>query len=255
VAVAVDLNADAGESFGAYVGGLDEEIMRYITSVNVACGLHAGDWCVMRRTVALAARYGVAVGAHPGYPDRQGFGRRDMTMSAAEIGDCVVYQVGALMGFCRAAGVVLSHVKPHGALYNRAARDPAAAAAIAEAVKSVDPGLILFGPAGSALVEAAGALGLRCAAEAFADRAYNSDGTLVDRSRPGALIDDPRWAASRAVRMVIEQRVSPVTGPDLPLAADTICVHGDNPRAVEFARLIREALTGAGVEVRPFARS
>jgi len=252
VSVSVDLNADVGESFGAYRLGRDEDIMTCITSANIACGLHAGDPSVMQETVALAARHGVAVGAHPGYPDLQGFGRRDLTMSPVEIKNCVIYQVGALLGFCRAAGVVLSHVKPHGAMYNRAARDPAVALAVAEAVKAVDPGLVLLGLAGSESVKAARAVGLRGKGEVFADRAYNPDGSLVHRARPGALIEEPRVVARRAVRMVTEGRVASVTGEDVQVIADTICLHGDHPRAVEFARLVRSALVEAGVEVRPF---
>ncbi|WP_027717371.1 LamB/YcsF family protein [Desulfovirgula thermocuniculi] len=248
---AVDLNADIGESFGAYTIGLDEELIKYITSANIACGLHAGDPLVMERTVALAAAHGVAVGAHPGYPDLQGFGRRDMSLSPAEVKAYVMYQVGALMAFARAAGVKLTHVKPHGALYNTAARDPRIAAAVVEAVKAVDEGLVLLALAGSEMVKAARAAGLAVAQEVFADRAYHADGTLVPRGVPGAVIHDPEVAIPRAVRMVTEGKVRAITGEEIAIEADSICVHGDNPRAVEFARRLKEALVAAGVLVRP----
>jgi len=248
----VDLNADVGESFGAWRLGNDEELMRYTTSVNIACGLHAGDPVVMKKTVALAARHGNSVGAHPGYPDLQGFGRRVMAMSPEELKSCVIYQVGALMAFCRAEGVRLAHVKPHGAMYNLAAESAGAALAIAQAVKAVDSGLVLLGPAGSELLRAGRAVGLRCACEVFADRAYNRDGSLVARGLPGSLIHDPDEACARAVRMVTEGLVAAVTGEDLPVIVDSVCVHGDNPAAVEFAGFLRGALTAAGIEVRPF---
>lgn len=247
----VDLNADMGESFGAYTIGLDGELIKYISSANIACGLHAGDPLVMERTVALAAAHGVAVGAHPGYPDLQGFGRREINLSPAEVKAYVMYQVGALMAFARAAGVKLTHVKPHGALYNTAARDPRIAAAVVEAVKAVDEGLVLLALAGSEMVKAARAAGLAVAQEVFADRAYYADGTLVPRGVPGAVIHDPAVAIPRAVRMVTEGRVVAITGEEVAVWADSICVHGDNPQAVEFARRLREALVAAGVQIKP----
>lgn len=247
----IDLNADVGESFGAYRIGMDEEVIKYISSANIACGMHAGDPLVMERTVALAVKHGVAVGAHPGYPDLQGFGRRVLTLSPAEVKAYVMYQVGALMSFAKAAGVKVVHVKPHGALYNVAAKDAAIAAAIVEAIQAVDEELILLALAGSEMVKAARAAGLRVAQEVFADRAYNADGTLVARGKPGAVIHDHKVAIPRAVRMITEGRVTAITGEEISIEADSICVHGDNPQAIEFVSRLREALEAAGVSIRP----
>jgi UPF0271 protein len=251
----VDLNCDMGESFGAYTIGADQEVFPHITSANVACGFHGGDPAVMRRTVERAHALGVAVGAHPGLPDLAGFGRRNIDVSADEARDLVIYQVGALLGFARAVGVELQHVKPHGALYNMAAATPKLAEAIAGAVRAVDPGLVLFGLAGSHLVQAGEAAGLRVASEAFADRNYHRDGSLVSRKRSDAMVTDAGEAARRAVRMVDEGRVRTVEGDDIPLRADTICIHGDGPHAAEFARRLRGTLDGAGVAVRAVGRS
>lgn len=250
----VDLNSDLGESFGAYTIGNDGQVVPVVSSVNVACGMHAGDPGVMRATVALAAKHGVAVGAHPGYPDLQGFGRRDMALSPQEVYDCVLYQIGALDAFCRAAGVELHHVKPHGQLYNRAARDRAAADAVAAAVRDYDASLVLVGLAGSELVAAGRGAGLHCAEEFFADRAYACDGTLVPRSQPGAVVADEEAAIERTVRAVTAGSVRAIDGTEVPVRADTVCVHGDNPHALAFARALRSALEAHGVAVAPCPR-
>jgi UPF0271 protein len=245
----VDINCDMGESFGAYEIGADEEVLPHVTSANIACGFHGGDPTVMRKTVAAAAKLGVAVGAHPGLPDLAGFGRRAMQVTADEVYDLLIYQVGALFGFAKAQGVTLTHVKPHGALYNMAAAQPALADAIARAVHDVDAGLVLFGLAGSHLVKAAERAGLPSASEAFADRNYLHDGALVPRSRPDAMVTDVDEAVRRAVRMVREGVVPDVEGEEIPIRADTICVHGDGPNAVPLARGLRAGLEAAGVRV------
>jgi UPF0271 protein len=246
----IDLNCDMGESFGPWVLGRDEAVMDAVTSINVACGFHAGDPGVMRRTVRLAAQRGLAVGAHPGLPDLQGFGRRAMAVTASEVHAMVLYQVGALHAFTQAEGIRLAHVKPHGALYNMAAADASLARAIAQAVRDFDPALVLVGLAGSHLVVEAEALGLRAASEVFADRAYEADGMLTPRSLPGSMVEDEALAAARVLRMVTEGLVASRQGPDVPVRADTVCLHGDQPRAVEFARRLRADLEGAGVTVR-----
>jgi 5-oxoprolinase (ATP-hydrolysing) subunit A len=242
----IDLNSDLGESFGRYVLGDDAALMPYLTSVNIACGLHAGDPGVMQATVRLAGRHSLAVGAHPGWPDLHGFGRREMVVDPQEAEALVLYQVGALAAFVKAEGLELRHVKPHGALYNQAARDPALAAAVARAVKRFSWDLILVGLAGSALVEAGRELGLQVAGEGFPDRAYTPQGTLAPRTQPGALIESPRKVAEQAVRLVREG--VGIGGQHLSL--DTLCLHGDHPRAVENARLVRQALESGGVQVR-----
>jgi UPF0271 protein len=246
----VDINCDMGESFGAYEIGADDEVMPHVTSANIACGFHGGDPAVMRRTIASAKEHGVAVGAHPGLPDLIGFGRRTMQVTPQEVYDMLIYQVGALLGFARAAAVPVRHVKPHGALYNMAAAQPALADAIAGAVRAVDAGLVLYGLAGSHLLTAAERAGLRSASEAFADRNYLHDGALVPRSRPDALVSDADEAVRRVVRMVKEGVVSDVEGEDIPIRADTICIHGDGPHAAEIARRLRDGLTAAGIELR-----
>ena len=245
----VDLNSDLGESFGAYTIGLDSEVIAHVSSANVACGYHAGDPLVMDRTVAAAAAAGVAVGAHPGYPDLMGFGRRNMVCSPKEAKAYVQYQLGALMAFTAAHGIKLQHCKPHGALYNMAAKDMDLSMAIAEAVASVDCDIILLGLAGSKLLEAGRQAGLRVASEVFADRAYQADGTLVPRSRPGAVIHDKDEAIARTIRMVTEGKVTAVTGEEVSIQADSICVHGDNPSAVEFVKNIRAALEAREVSI------
>lgn len=245
----VDLNADIGESFGNYTIGMDSEVLKYITSANTACGYHAGDPLVMEKTVAMAKECSVAVGAHPGFPDLMGFGRRNMKISPAEAKAYIKYQVGALKAFTDAAGIRMQHVKPHGAFYNMAAVDEDLATAICEGIKEVDPELIMLGLAGSKHITAAQKVGLKVASEVFADRNYMEDGTLVPRSRPDAKIADPELAISRVVRMVKEGKVEAITGRDIDIKADSICVHGDNPKAVEFVKKIKETLLNEGIEV------
>jgi UPF0271 protein len=247
----IDLNCDVGESFGAYKLGLDEEIIKHVTSVNIACGFHAGDPVVMQRTIKLAKTYGVKVGAHPGYPDLPGFGRRNMAMAPAEVKSCLIYQIGALQAFARVEGLELQHVKPHGALYNMAVEDAKLARAIAEAVRSLDERLILVVLAGSAWVDIAGEQGLRVAREAFADRAYSADGSLVPRSQPGAVINDKREVAERVVHLIEEGRVKAITGEDITIKADTICLHGDTPGVLELAIHLRGVLQDRGIDVAP----
>lgn len=249
----IDLNCDMGESFGAYTLGFDEEAMRFITSANVACGFHASDPTTMRKTVRLAKQVGVAVGAHPSFPDLVGFGRRNLAASPEEIRDDVTYQVGALWAFCRSEGVALHHVKAHGALYNLAATDSRAADAIAQAVKAVDPKLILVCLSRSAMVEAAVRAGLPYVEEAFADRAYTREGALVPRSQPGAVIDEPRLMAERVIGMVQKKTVQTIDGAEISFNARTICVHGDTRGAVEAIRTIRAALEQKQIVIRPFA--
>jgi 5-oxoprolinase (ATP-hydrolysing) subunit A len=246
----IDINCDMGESFGPWKMGADDEVMRNITSANVACGAHAGDPRVMRRTVRLAREHGVAVGAHPGFADLQGFGRREMQADPAEVEDAVIAQVGALAAIARAEGVSLAHVKAHGALYNMAARDRPLADAIARAIKAFDPSLIMFGLPNSPMIEAGRAVGLHVAAEGFADRAYQPDGSLTPRSKPGAVIHDPAAVVDRAVRMVRDGVVLTPDGREIALQVQTICVHGDTPGAAELTRRIRAGLTEAGVDVR-----
>ena len=251
----IDLNCDMGESFGRYKLGEDEQLLDIVTSANIACGLHAGDPLVMSKTVQLAVRKGVAVGAHPGYPDMQGFGRRAMAMSPSELSASILYQIGALAGFARVAGIQLSHVKPHGALYNTAARDPEVAEAVVMAVKVFDPTLILVTLPGSVMQNIAEKLGLHVAAEGFADRAYQTDGSLVPRSQPGAVFHDTGEIARRVLRMVIERKVVSNTGDDIELNIDTVCVHGDTPGAVLIAKKVRSALEGAGIALTSLTRS
>ena len=238
----VDLNSDLGESFGAYTIGLDKEVIAQISSANVACGYHAGDPLVMAETARLCREASVAFGAHPGFPDLMGFGRRNMACSPKEVKAYMSYQLGALYAFAKAAGLTLQHVKPHGALYNMAAKDAALARAIAEAVAEFDDKLILLGLANSFLIS-------ESASEVFADRAYQADGSLVPRSKEGAVIHDKQLAIARTVRMVKEGKVTAITGEDVPLRADSICVHGDNPSAVEFVREIRKTLTEEGIRI------
>lgn len=245
----VDLNCDMGESFGTWHLGMDEEILKEITSANVACGFHASDPDVMHKTVELAARAGVAVGAHPGYPDLSGFGRRPMALSPSEVYTSVLYQIGALDGFCRAAGCTMQHVKPHGAMYNTAAKDPDIANAIVRAIRDFRKDLILFAPAGSQMAVEAEREGLRVAYEVFADRAYEEDGSLVSRKKAGAMITDEDLAVKRVIRMVKEGKAEAITGKDIAIQADSICVHGDGPKALAFAAKIREALKNEQIEI------
>jgi UPF0271 protein len=250
-----DLNADVGESFGAYSLGQDPALMRVITSASVACGFHAGDPGIMRATVALAKRHGVAVGAHPSFPDLQGFGRRAMSMTAREVEDLALYQIGALAAIAAAEGLRLQHVKAHGALYNMAAQDRRLADALARAAATFDANIVFFGLAGSELVAAGERAKLRTAREGFADRAYRSDGSLVPRDQPGAVIHDADVVAARAVRMIREREVETIDGQRLAIHADTICLHGDTPGAAAIAARIRGALETAGVVVMPIAQA
>jgi 5-oxoprolinase (ATP-hydrolysing) subunit A len=251
----IDFNSDLGESFGLYSVGSDAEILPHITSANIACGFHAGDAPTMRKTVARAKAMGVAVGAHPGLPDLQGFGRREMKLSPDEAYEFVVYQIGALLGFTSAAGVSLNHVKPHGALYNMAAVDATLADAICQAVKDVDASLVLFGLANSELTRAGEALGLKVAHEVFADRSYQADGTLTRRGTPGAMIEDPAIATEQILTMLNDGKVRSRQGAWVPVRSDTVCIHGDQPGAPAFAKAIRQALEREGVTVRPILKN
>ena len=244
----LDINCDMGESFGAFVMGNDLEVLAHITSANIACGMHAGDPGVMHRTVAAAVERGVAVGAHPGLPDLQGFGRRVMALSPAEVYDLTVYQIGALWAFTRAAGTTLHHVKAHGALYNMTAKDPAIADAVARATRDVDPSLIVY-VATATMADAAAALGLQVAYEVFADRTYQDDATLTPRSQADAMIEDPDLSIAQVKGMVVGGYVISQTGKQVPVRADTLCIHGDQPGAAMFARRIREALTHDGIRI------
>jgi UPF0271 protein len=251
----VDLNSDLGESFGPWPMGQDQELMPSLTSANVACGFHAGDPSAMRATVALARQHKVAVGAHPGFPDLVGFGRRELKASPSEVEDFVIYQVAALAGIAAAQGVRLQHVKAHGALYNMACVDRALADAIARAVAAFDRSLILFGLPKSELLRAGEAAGLRVAAEAFADRAYEPDGSLASRRQPGSVIHDAEIVVARAVRMVKQHEVVAVDGSTIRLEPDTICVHGDTEGAARLASQIRRGLEDAGVCVQSLESS
>jgi 5-oxoprolinase (ATP-hydrolysing) subunit A len=247
---AVDLNGDVGEGFGHYSLGSDAELLALVSSANIACGFHAGDSATMRATVRLCRELNVAAGAHPGYPDLVGFGRRNMALSPPEIEDIVVHQIGSLLGFCQAEGVRLSHVKPHGALYHRAACDAEIAQAIARAVASVDRSLRLVGLSGSELIAAGKAAGLTTVSEVFADRTYQADGSLTPRTAADGLIHNPQLAAERVVKMVRHGSVISQQGTPISVQAETVCVHGDHPEAVAFAREIRRLLLAAGVEIR-----
>jgi UPF0271 protein len=244
--VHIDLNADVGESIGD-----DQGVIPVVSSANIACGFHAGTPAIMRTTVQLSKRHGVAVGAHPSFRDPEGFGRREMHVDAADLEALVEYQIRALAEIASTDGVRLSHVKPHGALYNMAARDVGVADAIARAVRGVDPSLVLFGLSGSELIAAGRRAGLRVASEVFADRGYNPDGSLSQRGTPGAVLSDVSEVVRRAVRMATDQEVATVDGATIRVAADTICIHGDTPGAAALARAVRSALAAAGIEVRP----
>ena len=248
----IDFNCDMGESFGAYQMGQDEEIIKYITSANIACGFHAGDPNWMRLTVKLAEEHGVAIGAHPSFPDLAGFGRRNMAVAPGEAKNDIIYQMGALTAFTSARK--LQHVKPHGAMYNMAVRDEALARAICEAILETDPETIMVALAGSKWVDIARDMGLRVAREAFADRAVNADGTLVPRSKPGSVIEDIDEVARRSVKMVTEGKVTAITGEEIALSADTLCLHGDTPNSLHLASSIRSALEAEGVQIVPLGR-
>jgi UPF0271 protein len=239
-----------GESFGAWQMGNDAELMMIVSSINVACGFHAGDASVMRKTVQTAIEKGVAIGAHPGFPDLQGFGRREIKISCDEIFDIVLYQISALKGICEAFGAPLHHVKPHGALYNSAAKDKEIAAAIAAAVKAIDENLIFYGLSNSFLISEAEKIGLKTASEVFADRAYQSDGSLTPRSQPDALIRETEKAVSQVLEMVTTQQVTATNGEKVSLKSETICIHGDGENALEFAIAIRQKLIENKIAIR-----
>lgn len=247
----IDLNCDLGESFGAYKIGSDDSVIPLISSANVACGFHAGDPAVMAKTVQLCKTNSCAIGAHPGYPDLVGFGRRNMAVSPDDAKAMVTYQIGALDAFCKASGIRMRHVKPHGALYNMAARDAALAKAVCQAIYEYDRELILMGLAGSQMLLQANALGLRCAAEVFADRAYEEDGTLVARTKPGSMITDEDRAVARVIRMIREGTVTAITGKDIPIAANSVCVHGDSEKALTFVKKLRAAFAAEGITIAP----
>lgn len=248
----MDLNCDMGESFGTYELGYDELAMPYVTSINVACGFHASDPDNMAKTVLLAKKHGVAVGAHPGYPDLVGFGRRSMALTPEEVKNAVIYQIGALDAFCKAAGIRLQHVKVHGALYNNAEKDLTVATAIAKAIKAVDPSLYMLCLANSQMGVAAKQEGVPFVEEAFADRAYTEEGSLVSRKVEGSVIHDINEVVTRVVRMVTEKTVVAITGKVIPIQAQTICVHGDTPGAVDMVKAIRAALEKENVNLRAF---
>jgi len=245
----VDINCDMGESYGAWKMGADAEVMPFISSANIACGFHGGDPATIRATVRLAADRGVAIGAHPSLPDLQGFGRRVMKISPQDMYDLVVYQAGAVEAFARAAGARLHHLKCHGALYNMAANDAGLAEAMARAVRDLGGGLILYALSNSLMMSTAKKLGVAVAGEVFADRGYADDGTLAPRGSPGAMIEDPALAAQRAVSMIEEGQVTAVSGKRLPVSPDTLCLHGDQPGAVAFAKAIRKAFSEHGIAV------
>ena len=246
----VDLNSDLGESFGAYTIGLDDQVLSYITSANIACGYHAGDPNVMSKTVRMAKEHDVGVGAHPGLPDLHGFGRRMMDITPDDAYHLTLYQIGALQAFCTANKVELQHVKPHGALYNMAAKNEALANAIAKAVKEINPSLILFGLANSKLIQAGEELGLKTASEVFADRTYQDDGTLTPRSQDNAVIEHIQDAEKQVIHMIKEQKVKTVNGKEIPIKADSICVHGDKDSALLFVKKLRERLTKENIQIK-----
>ncbi|MCY7374497.1 MAG: LamB/YcsF family protein [Pyrinomonadaceae bacterium] len=250
--LSVDLNCDMGESFGAWTMGRDAELMDYVSSVNIACGFHAGDASVIRKTVETAIAKNVAVGAHPSFPDLQGFGRREMKMSATEIFDIVLYQVAALKGVCEAFGAKLHHVKPHGALYNCAAKDEATAKAIAEAVKAIDAKLLFYGLANSFLISEAEKLNLKTASEVFADRTYQADGTLTPRTQPDALIETAEKSVAQVLQMIKTQKVTATNSETIQICAETVCIHGDGAHALEFAKTIRQALIDNQIKIQSF---
>lgn len=246
----IDLNADVGESFGAYSVGDDRALLRSVTSANVAAGFHAGDPTVLRSTIRIARECGVAVGAHPSFPDLTGFGRREIKMPAQEVEDLVLYQIAAVGGVAHAEGLRLAHVKPHGALYNMAAKDRELAEAVARAVFAADPDLVLYAPPRSALIAAGRALGLRVVGEGFADRAYRADGSLVPRDQPGAVIASVEEVVTRAIQMATERTVVAIDGSILQLDVDTLCIHGDTAGAASMAAWIRAGLNAADIDVR-----
>lgn len=247
----VDLNSDLGESFGAYTIGMDEEVIKLVSSANVACGFHASDPVVMKKTVEAAVASGIGIGAHPGFPDLMGFGRRNMVISPKEAYAYVTYQLGALSAFCKQAGATIQHVKPHGALYNMAGKDYELAKGICQAIYDFDPEIILLGLSGSQMINAGCDIGLKCANEFFADRAYEDDGSLRARSKEGSMITDENIAIERIIKVLKTGTVTTYSGNELSLKIDSVCVHGDNVHALEFVRIIRERLTAEGITIAP----
>jgi UPF0271 protein len=250
---AIDLNSDLGESFGAWSMGDDAAMLNVVTSANVACGFHAGDPAGILRTLKAAVAKNVTIGAHVAYPDKVGFGRRNMDVASDELTADVIYQIGALQGLAKAAGTSVRYVKPHGALYNTIAHDRRQALAVIAAIRAIDPTLVLVALAGSELIELARNEGLQCVAEAFADRAYTPQGTLVSRREPGAVLHDPKLVAQRMLRLVEDGTIEAIDGSRTRIQADSICVHGDSPAAVEMARELRRVLENANLSLRPFA--
>ena len=248
----IDLNCDLGENYGEFKVGNDEKIMPYITSANVACGFHAGDPVTISKTISMAREHKVAIGAHPGFPDLMGFGRREMQLTSEETKNCMIYQISALQGFAKIAGTNLQHVKPHGALYNMAAKDEKLAKAVTEAIQTLDSTLIVFAPPKSILTRVAEKAGLIVAYEFFADRAYNPDGSLVSRKQSNAIIEDPEKVVERAVQAITEEKVLAIDGSPVKLGElHTICVHGDTPSAVKLAQALKRGLTKASINVEP----
>lgn len=250
----VDLNSDLGESFGNYQIGMDEEILKYVSSANIACGWHGGDPMVMDKTVALGKKYDIGIGAHPGFFDLMGFGRRNMDASPEEIKNYVKYQLGALMAFTVSHGEKIQHVKVHGAMYNMAAKNKKISDSIAQAVSEIDKDIILLGLANSEMIESGKKFGLKTANEVFADRAYNNDGTLVSRNIKGAVIHDKNLAVTRVIKMIKAGKVTSITGEEISIKADSICVHGDNPEALNFVKKIREELEKEGILITPISK-
>ncbi|MBQ4516693.1 MAG: LamB/YcsF family protein [Clostridia bacterium] len=247
----IDLNSDLGESFGAYKMGRDADIIPLVSSANVACGFHAGDPTIMAKTAKLCKESGAAIGAHPGFNDIVGFGRRNMNVSPEDAKNMIVYQVGALDAFCKSVGIKLQHVKPHGALYNMAAKDSALAKAICEGIYEYDSSLILLGLANSEMIAQAKQIGLPYAQEVFADRAYEDDGTLVARTKPGSMIKDEDEAVSRVIGMIKNRTVKSINGNEIEICPDSVCVHGDSEKALLFVKKIRDALTKEGIAIAP----
>jgi len=250
----IDLNCDMGESFGHYKIGLDDEVIKYVTSANIGCGFHGGDPLVMRKTVKIAKENGVGIGAHPGFPDLMGFGRRKMDVTPEEIKNYVLYQIGSLYAFAKAEGEKLQHIKPHGALYNAMVNDERLSRAVMEGIAEFDKELIVLGLAGSKVINIAEETGLKVASEAFADRAYNPDGTLVSRRLPNAVITNPQEVLSRVIRMTKEEKIECINGEIIERKIDTICVHGDSPGAVESVKVIRQGLEKEGIPALPMKR-